>query len=400
MQMVEAIILSFETKEKSFEILTQYPSDFQMITSSFQSLHDQLKDHSSNRVLTYKDDLYLFSAYSFGSDQEFSVIFVHENPEANVNYEKALIDLTTEILIGIGPILLKTPQKVQSDSNLVQKIENILISNFKIGSLYLFKDPNLQLLLTMRNPLKRAIFQILRKNGSIAKKQLIDQLQIQFSSNFLNVDAVLHLLTNDGFIKQKYHDDLLDVYVYLVSDLLLYRVPPLNLADSLLKSEIKNDLEKQYLQELIGFFKSYQFDERYELETVVPTIFNLDIYSIIHNLRVKLFKRIDLEHKLYGEFGQDSLNLVLHQLFKAKFITIMNDEMGREIIGLISEFKGKKFTPLYLLEILQSQYQQKYQVPQVILQHLFFLLKEGNEIEGKLKKLYDEFIMTYPSLKS
>lgn len=398
--MVEAIILSYEIRENEFEKLVQFPSDFQMKSTSFQTLHQEIKVQRSNRVVTYKDDQFLFSAYSFGNDQEFYVTFVHENPEAGVNYEKALIDIVTEILIGIDPILMKTPQKVQSDSNLIHKIESILISNFKIGSLYLFKDPNLQLLFTMKNPLKQAIFQILRKRGSIAKRLLVDQLQIQFSSNFLNVDAVLHLLANDGFIQLQYHEDLLDDYVYLVRDILLYRVPPLKLVDYLLKSKIQNDLEKQYLQELIGFFKSYQFDESYEMQTVVPTIFNLDTYSIIHNLRGKLFKRTDLEHKLYGEFGEDSLNQVLHQLYKTKFITIMNDERGEEIIGLVSEVKGKKFVPLYLLEILQAQYQQKRQDPQVILQHLFFLLKEGSDIEGKLKKLYEEFILTYPSLKS
>jgi len=158
--------------------------------------------------------------------------------------------------------------------------------------------------------------------------------------------------------------------VFLINDIFMIRVPPIELLKNPEAHGLPSQLTKMYSDEISKFFQNYHPSEEDNIR-VIETISDPQVYETLRLIRTAIVTRNDLE-KLKKK-GVSDINLVLKQLWQVNLITVLQDKTGHEYYALLSDFNLDLIFPKYLLKIIKNGYDQKSKADNVLIEYLNIL---------------------------
>ena len=158
--------------------------------------------------------------------------------------------------------------------------------------------------------------------------------------------------------------------IFLTNDILMLRVPPVQLLKDPADRGLPSQLASDYRTEAKKFFQNYKPSDQDNLR-VIEIIINPQVYETLRLLRTAIVTKNDLE-KLKKK-GVDDIDDVLKMLWEAQMIQVFQDDKNNEYYALLSDFYIEKIFPKYLLNIIKAEYDKKSKADQVLLEYLTVL---------------------------
>jgi len=158
--------------------------------------------------------------------------------------------------------------------------------------------------------------------------------------------------------------------IFLTNDILMLRVPPVQLLKDPADRGLPSQLASDYRTETKKFFQNYKPSDQDNLR-VIEIIINPQVYETLRLLRTAIVTKNDLE-KLKKK-GVDDIDDVLKMLWECQMIQVFQDDKNNEYYALLSDFYVAKVFPKYLLNVIKAEYEKKSKADQVLLEYLTVL---------------------------
>ncbi len=335
-------------------------------------------------LITLYLDYYIFLFYpNFGKN--FRKEKLWKNFRKEKGYYLVLIlnieDDADEYESGMADILRVILQNLEDDSY-IQMIPSL----FSRLAVYPSLNNEQHLAITYQDDVKRMILNSLRDEGAISKSELMVWLKDTYQEGFFDLEDVLTDLIKKGIIKQTSIKGMISELNFLVSDLIMLRVPPMQLVENIEKSGLPAPFVENYLHEVKEFFKGYRPTEADNVK-MVDALINTQVYQTLRLLRTAIVTESDLA-KLKQK-GVDNISSALKSLWEPGMIKIFKDKGGIEYFALISDFYIEMVFPKYLLGIIKNAYEQKSKGNSTLIEYLnvleetYLALKSGGKLKEK-----------------
>jgi len=228
------------------------------------------------------------------------------------------------------------------------------------------------------------ILQRLREDVVVPKSEFSIWLKDQRKDGFVEIDSTLNDFVKQGLIKmlsvQGYASDVL----CLVQDLMMLRVPPVELIKDPVEHHLPESLKNAYVQEVRTFFESYRPDMNDNLKIIADVFLESQPYEILKLMREAIVTKNDLM-KL-AKKGVTDLDTALKALWQNKLIAVFKDDKNVEYYCLLGDPQITKFYPRYLLDIIRDQYRKKAQNSKALVGALDTLKTEYIDLKTKKSK--------------
>ncbi len=266
----------------------------------------------------------------------FLVLSDDEDPDV---YKDALPEIATQIFLNADG---------EAYTKLVPKL-------FKQVSRYTQMTPEQRQAAVVNDPVRRAILQVLMKNGTIQATDL-EQLIFEEVGKKIDVDMILRPLIKMGIVASGWVEGLSSELIYLTRSIFILRGISHDTARAVRSAKFPKDVSDEYLRTTRRYHRDYVARLRRDLsdtlwleaEELSKFILDFDAYDIIGVLREGPALTETLGVKL--ELSASQISKHLNNLEKANIIMKHRDEGGREHVLLKCNPEVITVYPEWLIE--------------------------------------------------
>jgi len=350
----KGLILMRWNERVGTEIMVKYPEDTDLSKKTLMQIYGTHEYTGESGVVNLMAGNSNILSYYTGAEKGYYLVLILNLDDDPDLYEDAMADILRTIL-----------QNLEGDSYL-----HIIPSLFQRLSMF----PNLtsegRIAYVYQDEIKRMIINRLREEGVITKSELAVWIKDKSKEGFFDIENILAELIKMELIKESSIKGIPSELVFLINDIFMIRVPPIELLKNPEAHGLPSQLTKTYSDEISKFFQNYHPTEEDHIR-VIETISDPQVYETLRLIRTAIVTRNDLE-KLKKK-GVSDINLVLKQLWQANLITVLQDKTGHEYYALLSDFNLELIFPKYLLKIIKNGYDHKSKADNVLIEYLNIL---------------------------
>ncbi|MFX0133710.1 MAG: DUF2341 domain-containing protein [Candidatus Hodarchaeota archaeon] len=362
----KGLILMRWNERVGTEIVVQYPEGIEITKKTLMQIYSTHEYTGESGVVTLMAGNSNILSYYTGPEKGYYLVLILNLDDDPDVYEDAMVDILRIIF-----------QNLEGDSYL-----HIISSLFQRLSMF----PNLtaegRIAYLYQDEIKRMIITRLREEGVIIKSELMVWLKDKYKESFFDLENILTELIKMEIIKGSSIKGLPSELIFLINDIYMIRVPPIELLKNAETHGLPSQLIKRYSNEINKFFQNYRPTEE-DIIKVIETITDPQVYEALRLIRTAIVTKNDLE-KLKKK-GVSDINLVLKQLWQANLITVLQDKTGTEYYALLSDFDLDLIFPKYLMKIIKMEYDQKSKGNNVLIEYLNILEDTYMNIKSKEK---------------
>jgi len=336
------------------EILAKYPEEIVITDKTLMQVYSTHEYSGESGMISLMVGSLNIASYYTGPEKGYYILMLlnlDDDPDA---YEGGLADASRIIL-----------QNLEDDA-----YKNMIPSLFRRLSVYPTLNIEQQLAMTYQDEIKRMIINRLREEGAVSKSELMVWLKDRYKQGFVDLEGVLIELIKRELIKETSVKGMPSELIFLTNDVLMLRVPPVQLLKDPADRGLPSQLASDYRTETKKFFQNYIPSDQDNLR-VIEIIINPQVYETLRLLRTAIVTKNDLE-KLKKK-GVEDIDRVLKMLWESQMIQVFQDDRNNEYYALLSDFYIDKVFPKYLLNIIKDEYEKKSKADQVLLEYLTVL---------------------------
>ncbi len=336
------------------EILAKYPEEIIITDKTLMQVYSTHEYSGESGMISLMVGSLNIASYYTGPEKAYYILLLlnlDDDPDA---YEGGLSDTSRIIL-----------QNLEDDAYL-----KLVPSLFRRLSVYPILSSEQQLAMTYQDEIKRMILYRLREEGAVSKSELTVWLKDRYKQGFVDLDGVLIELIKRELIKRTSVKGMPSELIFLTNDVLMLRVPPVNLLKDPADKGLPSQLASDYRTETKKYFQNYRPSEQDNLR-LIDNIINPQVYETLRLLRTAIVTKNDLE-KLKKK-GVEDIDEVLKMLWETQMIQVFQDDRNNEYYALLSDFYIDKIFPKYLLNVIKAEYEKKSKANQVLLEYLTVL---------------------------
>lgn len=336
------------------EILAKFPGEINISDKTLMQVYSTHEYSGESGMISLMVGSLNIASYYTGPDKGYYVLLLlnlDDDPDA---YESGLIDISRIIL-----------QNAEEDVYI-----QLIPSLFRRLSVYPTLNDEQKLAITYQDEIKRMIINRLREEGVVSKSELMVWLKDKYKQGFVDLEGVIIEMIKRDIIKEASVKGMPSELVFLINDIIMMRVPPVELLRNPADKGLPIRLAEDYRAESKKFFQMYRPSEQDNL-TVIDVIINPQVYETLRLLRTSIVTRNDLE-KLKKK-GVDDIDDVLKMLWESKMIQVFQDDRNNEYYALLSDFYVDVIFPKYLINIIKEEYEKKSKANQVLIEYLTVL---------------------------
>ena len=333
------------------EILAKYPEEIVVTDKTLMQVYSTHEYSGESGMISLMVGSLNIASYYTGPEKGYYILLLLNLDDDPDSYEGGLIDVSRIIL-----------QNLEEEAYV-----NLIPSLFQRLSVYPTLNNEQQLAITYQDEIKRMIINRLREEGVVSKSELMVWLKDKYRQGFVDLDGVLIELIKRELIKEASVKGMPSELIFLIHDMLMLRVPPVQLLKDPADRGLPAKLAGDYRTEVKKFFQNYRPSEQDNLR-VIDIIINPQVYETLRLLRTAIVTKNDLE-KLKKK-GVEDVDEVLKMLWEGQMIQVFQDEMNNEYYALLSDFHLDLIFPKYLLNIIKSEYERKSKAELVLVEYL------------------------------
>jgi len=336
------------------EILAKYPDEITITDKTLMQVYSTHEYSGESGMISLMIGSLNVASYYTGPEKGYYILMLlnlDDDPDA---YEGGLADASRIIL-----------QNLEDDVFI-----NMIPSLFKRLSVYPTLNKEQHLAMTYQDEIKRMIINRLRDEGTVSKSELLVWLKDRYKQGIVDLESVLLDLIKRELVKETSVKGMPSELIFLTNDVLMLRVPPVQLLKDPADRGLPSQLASNYKIEAKKFFQNYRPSEQDNLR-LIENIINPQVYETLRLLRTAIVTRNDLE-KLKKK-GVDDVDDVLKMLWETQMIQVFQDDKNNEYYALLSDFYIDKVFPKYLLNVIKAEYEKKSKADQVLLEYLTVL---------------------------
>ena len=333
------------------EILAKYPEEITVSDKTLMQVYSTHEYSGESGMISLMVGSLNIASYYTGPEKGYYILLLlnlDDDPDA---YEGGLVDAARIIL-----------QNLEDDAYL-----SMIPSLFQRLSVYPTLSDEQRLAITYQDEIKRMIIERLRDEGVVSKSELMVWLKDKYKQGFVDLEGILIELIKREIIKEASVKGMPSELIFLTNDILMLRVPPVQLLEDPSDKGLPAILVEDYRTEVKKFFQNYKPSEQDNLR-MIDTIINPQVYETLRLLRTAIVTRNDLE-KLKKK-GVEDIDDVLKTLWDAQMIQVFQDEKNNEYYALLSDFHISLIFPKYLLRVIKEEYEKKSKADQVLIEYL------------------------------
>jgi len=333
------------------EILAKYPEEIIVTDKTLMQVYSTHEYSGESGMISLMVGSLNIASYYTGPEKGYYILLLLNLDDDPDSYEGGLIDVSRIIL-----------QNLEDEA-----YTKLIPSLFQRLSVYPTLNNEQRLAITYQDEIKRMIINRLRDEGVVSKSELMVWLKDKYRQGFVDLEGVLIELIKRELIKEASVKGMPSELIFLIHDLLMLRVPPVQLLKDPADRGLPAKLAEDYRMEVKKFFQSYHPSEQDNLR-VIDIIINPQVYETLRLLRTAIVTKNDLE-KLKKK-GVEDVDEVLKMLWECQMIQVFQDEMNNEYYALLSDFHLDLIFPKYLLNVIKSEYDRKSKAEQVLVEYL------------------------------
>jgi hypothetical protein len=349
------------------ELFARYPEEVDLQDKTMMQIYSTHEYTGEAGMISMTVGSINIVSYYTGPETAIYVILLLTLDEDADSFEDGLADISRQVISN-----LENPQ-----------FKSLIPSYFQRLSVYPTLTPEQRLMMIYTDESKRAVFIRLEKEGSIMKSEISVWLKDQFKSGFIEIDSVLNTLNKEGLIKTVSVKGQPSDVVFLVRDLLISRIPPVQIIRESGSRGLPAVLVESYKTEVKNFFANYIVSDQDNIE-IIETLLEPAVWEVFQLLRQAVVTRNDVE-KLRKK-GVDDPDTVLKKLWEKKMISVLRDETGTEYYGLISDFIVERFYPEFMINTIRANYIEKTRSDVLLLEYLNVLEQQYAQTKSSTAK--------------
>jgi len=348
------------------EILAKYPEEIDITDKTLMQVYSTHEYSGESGMISLMVGSLNIASYYTGPEKGYYILLLLNLDDDPDSYEGGLADASRIIL-----------QNLEDDAYL-----NMIPLQFRRLSVYPTLNSEQQLAMTYQDEIKRMIINRLREEGTVSKSELMVWLKDRYKQGFVDLDSVLIELIRRELIKETSVKGMPSELIFLINDILMLRVPPVQLLKDPADRGLPSQLVASYRTEIKKFFRSYIPSEQDNLR-LIENIINPQVYETLRLLRTAIVTKNDLE-KLKKK-GVEDIDEVLKMLWETQMIQVFQDDKNNEYYALLSDFYVAKIFPKYLLNTIKVEYEKKSKADQVLVEFLTVLENTYMNLKSAVK---------------
>ncbi|MFX1384750.1 MAG: hypothetical protein ACFFBP_20175 [Promethearchaeota archaeon] len=333
------------------EIAVKYPEEINITDKTLMQVYSTHEYSGESGMISLMVGSLNIASYYTGPDKGYYILLLlslDDDPDA---YEGGMADVARVILQNIDN----------------EDLDLIIPNLFRRISVYPTLNNEQQLAIAYQDEIKRLIITRLRDEGVVTKSELTVWLKDRYKSGFVDLEGVLIDLIKRDLIKEASVKGMPSELIFLINDVLMLRVPPVNIFFQPDQKGLPVQLVSDYQNEVKKFFQGYRPSEQDNLK-LLEIINDPQIYETIRLLRTAVVTRNDLE-KLKKK-GVEDLDHVLKQLWDNQLIQVFQDQQNVEYFALIGDMYLDLIFPKFIFRTIKAEYEQKSKSTQVLIEYL------------------------------
>jgi len=337
------------------EILARYPEEVNITDKTLMQVYSTHEYSGEAGMVSLMVGSLNIASYYTGPEKAVYILLLlslDDDPDA---YEGGIADASRMILQNL------------EDENYLKMIPSI----FQRLSVYPTLNAEQQIAMTYQDEVKRLIIKRLREEGVVSKSELTVWLKDKYTQGFIDLEGILIELIKREFIKEASVKGMPSELIFLTNDVLMLRVPPVQLIDDPVGRGLPSNLSADYIAECKKSFSTYRLSEEDNLR-IIEILIDPQVYETLRLLRTAIVTRNDLE-KLKKK-GVDDIDGVLKKLWDAQMVQVFQDSRGNEYYALLTDFHIELIFPKYQLSVIKTEYEQKSKADQVLIEYVNVLV--------------------------
>ena len=348
------------------EILAKYPEEINVTNKTLIQVYSTHEYSGESGMVSLMVGPLNIASYYTGPEKGYYILLLLNLDDDADAYEGGLIDVSRIIL-----------QNLEDDAYL-----KMVPSLFRRLSVYPTLNDEQRLALTYQDEIKRMIINRLREEGVVSKSELMVWLKDRYKQGFVDLEGLLIELIKRELIKETSVKGMPSELIFLTSDILILRIPPITLLRNPVEKGLPPQLVEDYQIECKKFFQNYRPTDGDNLR-IIDLVIDPQIYETLRLLRTAIVTRNDLE-KLKKK-GVEDIDDVLKKIWDNQMIQVFQDDRQNEYYTLLTDFSLEKIFPKYLLNIIKKEYDQKSKSDQVLVEYLNVLEDTYMDIKAAKK---------------
>ena len=293
------------------------------------------------------------------------LLSLDEDPDA---YEGGLSDVSRIILQNLddGAYLKMIP-------SLYKRLSIFPTLNHEQSLAFLYQDE-----------INRLVIHRLRDEGVFTKSELSVWLKDLYRKRYLDIDGIVMDLNRKEILKEATIKGISSELIFFTNDILMLRVPPLELLRNAVLKGLPETIVEEYRQEVRKYFQAYRPSEDDNLK-LLELLTDPEVYQVLKLLRMTIATKNDLM-KLQGK-GVDDVDKALKVLWNEKMIHVFQDTKGTEYYALNSDFHVSIMFPKYIVNTIIHEFDVKSKIDKVLIEYLnvlesnYYSIKNTQKIE-------------------
>jgi len=230
-------------------------------------------------------------------------------------------------------------------------------------------DHDQHLALAFLDPVKKMILDRLIEDGSATKSELLTWLKDRLARENIDIDGILHSMIKIGLIVESTLKEMPSSIVFLVGDIFVTRIPPVNIIKKAKLNQFGGNLDNDYLTDVKGFFEAYSPTPE-DQDNILKILIEMPAYGIIKRLRENFLTSDDIA-LLRAEI--ENLDDVLKILWDNRIINVLRNKKGEELYFLRTDIAIKLVFPEYLINLILESYNDGTKADAILVEHLNIL---------------------------
>ena len=316
------------------EVVAKYPEEINLTDKTLMQVYSTHEYSGEPGLISLMVGSLNIASYYTGPESSFYILLLlslDDDPDA---YEGGIADVARTVL-----------KAYEEDA-----LEQIIASAFQRLSMFPTLTEVQLLALTYQDEVKRLIINRLRDEGVVSKSELMIWLKDKYTRGAIDIDAVLIDLIKREIIKEASVKGMPSELVFLTNDLLILRIPPIQLLKNPMEKGLPAQLTGDYLTSVANFFQTYRPSEEDNMR-IIEILIDPQAFEVLKLLRASIVTRNELE-KLKKK-GVEDIDNTLKLLWEGKLIQVFQDEGGTEHYTLLSDFNVSLIFPKYLLNVIK-----------------------------------------------
>jgi hypothetical protein len=260
------------------ELIARYPDEIDLQDKTMMQIYSTHEYTGEAGMISMTVGSINIASFYTGPESAVYVILLLTLDEDADSFEDGMADISRMVLSN-----LDNPQ-----------FKSLIPSYFQRISVYPSLTPEQRTMMLYTDEAKRTVLNRLQREGSIMKSEISVWLKDQFKSGFIEIDSTLNSLNKEGLIKTVSVKGLPSDVVFLIHDLLIARIPPIQILKESTSRGLPVHLLEGYKAEIKNFFAIYQINEDDNRE-IMETLLEPSVWETFVLLRQAVVTRNDIE---------------------------------------------------------------------------------------------------------